>query len=168
MNHRIVVFVAMAPLLVACNTMQRSPPPGDGKPGITNISCDGTADCWVAVTVLDPKAHTGQVNHPSVTIKRGKKVQIFWKVDTADCYFYSTAGDGVFHKTIAQVDGQFQDQEPVEEPKPNPKASPLKAQWYYWFSKNGLSKTYDYKVIFHCGTDETPYTVDPAIINEGP
>jgi len=124
---------------------------------------------------VDFANHTADVQYDYVTISKGKKVRVFWSLpaDTSNpaqnCYFYSHAADGVFFKQFTADNGQFKDQGPVDEPKMNPKPEPMQAKHYFWYSfKNDIRKEYEYKVVFHCGMDLSPYVIDPVIFNEGP
>lgn len=140
---------------------------------LSNLDCTGANECYVTVKP-DFGNHTGTVDPEKVTVKRHKEAKIFWKLpnDQANadksCYFYSHSGDGVFFKNFADDDGQFKDQGPVEDPQTS-KPAPTIAQWYLWYSKNKnqIGREYWYKVVFHCGTDNTPYQIDPVIFNDG-
>jgi hypothetical protein len=160
--------VAIAAILQGCAVAQPgSPAAGGGPKEFLTKTCDGNDDCWITVSVPDLTNHaSAKVDYDRVEIKKKKKSQIYWKMP-ADCYFYPTAGDGVFLKSIDQVDDGFELQQPVKQPENNPKLEPFKASWYHWFSKNPVRKEYSYKVIFHCGTDQTPFIIDPVIFNEG-
>lgn len=160
--------ILIAVFLQGCAGKAVSPEPTHGGPKtFLPKTCDGTADCWITISVSDLTNHaSAKVEFDPVVIKKNKRTQIYWKMPQ-DCYFYPTAGDGVFLKTIDQVDDGFELQQPVKEPENNPKLEPFKASWYHWFSKNRVKRDYSYKVIFHCGTDQTPFVIDPVIFNEG-
>lgn len=160
--------VVISAILQGCAVMPASPPPTDGGPkAFLSKTCDGTDDCWVTISVSDPTNHaSAKVDYDRVVIKKKKRSQIYWQMPQ-HCYFYPTAGDGVFLKSIDQVDDGFELQQPVKQPENNPKLEPFKASWYHWFSKNPVQREYTYKVIFHCGTDQTPFIIDPVIFNEG-
>lgn len=177
-----LLVVTLAGSLAACAT------PGSGPGGeeasqhhrgrqlreLKTLDCNGAVDCAVPVTVqdfFDPKSANAE--YETVVVRQGKKVQITWalpydpKDPSRSCYFYPQAGDGVFYKRFGDDLRDFERQFAIDDPK-NPKEETFRSRWYQWFSKNQLTKSYQYVLIFHCGAVETAFRVDPAIFNEGP
>ncbi len=158
---RPLAFLIVGAILAACATGQPVTPASAAQcvpHGAANNVCQD-----VGVVVDSAASHTAHATIDELVIPRNaKNVHIYWSLSDGNCRFDTASG--VLLKE-GNGNGQFSDQFATNgrDDAPQPAAS---AQRFHWRDRNTDNNVYRYKIRFTCGSDPTPYLVDPAIRNQ--